>query len=623
MDDVDVAGIPFGGMTLVNANFSRQQSESRDQHYEATSNIGFEFYGSENDDDEEFTLEQSEHQSNRAGPSSDNDFIFKHTRSNMSLVDCDIQDLEAYLDNCGDPDDMENQRLANEYMHFLASFTDETIPAEDDDASEADESYTSEDLESDSDIEEHISRPVSSKECMDLQGHAEETNSASIRINSFVASEEHKNEIRLQLTGLLQSLIQIHIIASCNQKSFKNAMTLSSLMINRLLDERVHQRQALPLPPQDGVLLGRHTQIVTRSAWQAALPTEISIPTATIDIPALILWTKDSPVKHLREAYSILGLDNVNPAYIPPYAEQAVPKQTKTVRFTPGEDSLLKLGLQKFGYARSSASGRNVMSPLAPDWDRICLRFVPGRKPDQARVRYKTLFKKGEFVKGEFNSAIASKTESVHLSEAEYKLACEGVARFGHQWSRIVKEYLPHRDRKMVRREFLRLSGHPNRAQASSLNDDNHSAAPSACDGATTGSQAWSTPMDDAAAVVHAAPEMSSIHNSSLTSCHIMPPEFDDFALHDLTLPDEPCWTFTSAEEQPALPSPCVLEVRFDKTLDREILTAAKLYGANINNWPLGSCSLLKHSGYQPVIKARLKLLGRFLAQRTQESSSI
>lgn len=168
-------------------------------------------------------------------------------------------------------------------------------------------------------------------------------------------------------------------------------------------------RFELPLPGDVAQLPGRQTPIITRSAWHMALPAEISARPPTIDIPAIAIWAKhQAAIKSLREAFVILGPENVSRRLAPPYPENSPPARSRSNKFTAAEDELLRLGLEKLGYARAASTSRNVMSPLSPDWERICSRYLPGRTAQQAKTRYKALFRKGDFVKGKFVGCFAT-----------------------------------------------------------------------------------------------------------------------------------------------------------------------------------------------------------------------
>jgi hypothetical protein len=45
----------------------------------------------------------------------------------------------------------------------------------------------------------------------------------------------------------------------------------------------------------------------------------------------------------------------------------------------------------------------------------------------------------------------------VPFTEAECRLLDQGVAEFGNCWKKIVDKYLPHRDRKIARRVYIRM----------------------------------------------------------------------------------------------------------------------------------------------------------------------
>ncbi|SPQ96460.1 unnamed protein product (mitochondrion) [Plasmodiophora brassicae] len=531
-------GVPFGGMTLIT-----------DESYRNSMDRAWFDDGSEDDEDYVDTPEQER----PASPPETFDHgppVAVRTRSNVSLIDTSIDDLEAPLTECCTSEDDDGDAGRHDYLALLSN----DVASDNDDRSFS--------LSSDADSEDDDGpRSISRKECLDLQ------------------SDEHAGT------------------ETSTAKASATGGPSSSLLMNRLLDERNRHRQAAARTGAD--LPGRPSPIITRSAWLSALPSDIRIARpATVDLPLVAIWAgQGSSWSNLTQCVSALDAEgHLDRRLLPPDLEIVMPCRAQ---FTPPEDKLLYLGLRKFGRSLQPQPRQT----LSPDWPRIVGRFLPGRTVEQARLRYKFLCKKTVIKKDDFGTTNAA------LTPEEFELAAKGVAMYGNAWSRIVKEFLPGRDRKFVRRHYLKM-----------MKDREHDAAKIVSSAFASGQA------DDDGDDLFDAPlpplELSLPHEPSWAAAldPAVEPVPPPVAPEIRSTPPVPTWGPSTPSRPPTRPStkesdsPLHL---FDKALDKEILLMAKKYGSDVRRWPDGPDSVLGRPGLtRQVIKDRLKHLGRVWLQR-------
>lgn len=313
----------------------------------------------------------------------------------------------APLTECCTSEDDDGDAARHDYLALLSN----DVASDNDDRSFS--------LSSDADSEDDDGpRSISRKECLDLQSdeHAGTGNSGPLyrgtaradhllvetstakasATGGFVMPEDQRASVREQLTSLFQTIIQVHHLARTNERKFEPVTRLTSLLMNRLLDERNRHRQAAARTGAD--LPGRPSPIITRSAWLSALPSDIRIARpATVDLPLVAIWAgQGSSWSNLTQCVSALDAEgHLDRRLLPPDLEIVMPCRAQ---FTPPEDKLLYLGLRKFGRSLQPQPRQT----LSPDWPRIVGRFLPGRTVEQARLRYKFLCKKTVIKKDDF-----------------------------------------------------------------------------------------------------------------------------------------------------------------------------------------------------------------------------
>lgn len=164
----------------------------------------------------------------------------------------------------------------------------------------------------------------------------------------------------------------------------------------------------------------------------------------------------------------------------------------------------------------------------------------------------------------------------------------QGVAMYGNAWSRIVKEFLPGRDRKFVRRYVCLAGSSPMTAQGIArhylkmMKDREHDAAKIVSSAFASGQA------DDDGDDLFDAPlpplELSLPHEPSWAAAldPAVEPVPPPVAPEIRSTPPVPTWGPSTPSRPPTRPStkesdsPLHL---FDKALDKEILLMAKKYG--------------------------------------------
>lgn len=107
--------------------------------------------------------------------------------------------------------------------------------------------------------------------------------------------------------------------------------------------------------------------------------------------------------------------------------------------FTPAEDQLLYLGLQRFGLG---------------NWEKIQSILLPTRTAKQLYIRYKNMATR----RAPDNPIKTLSAEMMKpLNELEERLLLEGYKAYGKDWEQISKKFLPHRPAVVLRRRWQHM----------------------------------------------------------------------------------------------------------------------------------------------------------------------
>lgn len=109
------------------------------------------------------------------------------------------------------------------------------------------------------------------------------------------------------------------------------------------------------------------------------------------------------------------------------------------LRFTDSEDSLLALGLEKFG----------------TDWKSIVQEFLPNKTVKQLTNRYKNM----SSTRGNVNNPIKKLTSNrrAPLSDKEISAMLDGIRRFGLNWDQLAKHCAPQRKASALKKLWADL----------------------------------------------------------------------------------------------------------------------------------------------------------------------
>jgi hypothetical protein len=122
-----------------------------------------------------------------------------------------------------------------------------------------------------------------------------------------------------------------------------------------------------------------------------------------------------------------------------PKKEKGPAMPPSRLKFTPAEDSLLAIGLEKFGSSK---------------WNLIKQYLLPTKTESQIMNRYKNRSSKS----AEENPIKAYKiSKNTPLSNEEIQFLYEGIRYYGFQWDLIASKLLPHRQSSVLAKAYKRL----------------------------------------------------------------------------------------------------------------------------------------------------------------------
>ena len=173
------------------------------------------------------------------------------------------------------------------------------------------------------------------------------------------------------------------------------------------------------------------------------------------------------------------------------------------LKFTPAEDSLLAIGLEKFGSSK---------------WNLIKQYLLPTKTESQIMNRYKNRSSKS----AEENPIKAYKiSKNTPLSNEEIQLLYEGIRYYGFQWDLIASKLLPHRQSSVLAKAYRRLQ--------KELNSDNNNNDPKTKKQKTSGEYSDSNLsinqnfLRDTNINVNTPPKINTSNSSSSISPSVLP----------------------------------------------------------------------------------------------------